>query len=80
MDHASIEVVVGSEPSVLSALTWCPGWEVIAEDETKEADNHGSLANLDSSPGTSGHKMGHGSSGKSTQTHTHGHEGHCLLG
>uniref|UniRef100_A0A674CYX4 TAF7 RNA polymerase II, TATA box binding protein (TBP)-associated factor n=1 Tax=Salmo trutta TaxID=8032 RepID=A0A674CYX4_SALTR len=37
-------------------------WEVIAEDETKEADNHGSLANLDSSPGTSGHKMGHGSS------------------
>ncbi|MGH0160278.1 UNVERIFIED_CONTAM: hypothetical protein FKN15_053114 [Acipenser sinensis] len=38
------------------------GWEVIAEDETKEADNHGSLANLDSSPGTSGHKLGHGSS------------------
>ncbi|XP_028671748.1 transcription initiation factor TFIID subunit 7 isoform X3 [Erpetoichthys calabaricus] len=37
-------------------------WEVIAEDETKEADNHGSLANLDSSPGTSGHKIGHGSS------------------
>ncbi|KAK1167458.1 transcription initiation factor TFIID subunit 7 [Acipenser oxyrinchus oxyrinchus] len=37
-------------------------WEVIAEDETKEADNHGSLANLDSSPGTSGHKLGHGSS------------------
>uniref|UniRef100_A0AAY5K351 TAFII55 protein conserved region domain-containing protein n=1 Tax=Esox lucius TaxID=8010 RepID=A0AAY5K351_ESOLU len=37
-------------------------WEVIAEDETKEADNHGSLANLDSSPGTSGHKMGRGSS------------------
>ncbi|XP_030621797.1 transcription initiation factor TFIID subunit 7 [Chanos chanos] len=38
-------------------------WEVIAEDETKEADNNGSLANLDSSPGTSGHKTGHGSSG-----------------
>ncbi|KAF3694052.1 Transcription initiation factor TFIID subunit 7 [Channa argus] len=37
-------------------------WEVIAEDESKEADQHGSLANLDSSPGTSGHKMGHGSS------------------
>ncbi|XP_061091270.1 transcription initiation factor TFIID subunit 7 isoform X2 [Conger conger] len=37
-------------------------WEVIPEDDTKEADNHGSLANLDSSPGTSGHKMGHGSS------------------
>ncbi|KAG9338627.1 hypothetical protein JZ751_025465 [Albula glossodonta] len=37
-------------------------WEVIAEDETKEADNHGSLANLDASPGTSGHKTGHGSS------------------
>uniref|UniRef100_A0A3Q3F2Y9 TAF7 RNA polymerase II, TATA box binding protein (TBP)-associated factor n=1 Tax=Labrus bergylta TaxID=56723 RepID=A0A3Q3F2Y9_9LABR len=37
-------------------------WEIIAEDESKEADQHGSLANLDSSPGTSGHKMGHGSS------------------
>ncbi|MEQ2216534.1 transcription initiation factor TFIID subunit 7, partial [Xenoophorus captivus] len=37
-------------------------WEIIAEDETKEADQHGSLANLDSSPGISGHKMGHGSS------------------
>uniref|UniRef100_A0A3P8N7N9 TAFII55 protein conserved region domain-containing protein n=1 Tax=Astatotilapia calliptera TaxID=8154 RepID=A0A3P8N7N9_ASTCA len=37
-------------------------WEVIAEDESKEADQHSSLANLDSSPGTSGHKMGHGSS------------------
>uniref|UniRef100_A0A8C6KU34 TATA-box binding protein associated factor 7 n=1 Tax=Nothobranchius furzeri TaxID=105023 RepID=A0A8C6KU34_NOTFU len=36
-------------------------WEIIAEDESKEADQHGSLANLDSSPGTSGHK-GHGSS------------------
>ncbi|CAL8356235.1 unnamed protein product [Merluccius merluccius] len=35
-------------------------WEVIAEDETKEPDQHGSLANLDSSPGTSVHK-GHGS-------------------
>lgn len=42
----------------------CSGWEVIAEDESKEADQHGSLGNLDSSPGTSGHKMGHGSSGK----------------
>uniref|UniRef100_A0A3B5MDK6 TAF7 RNA polymerase II, TATA box binding protein (TBP)-associated factor n=1 Tax=Xiphophorus couchianus TaxID=32473 RepID=A0A3B5MDK6_9TELE len=40
----------------------CPGWEIIAEDESKEADQHGSLANLDSSPGTSGHKMGHGAS------------------
>ncbi|KAG7225744.1 hypothetical protein INR49_014395, partial [Caranx melampygus] len=37
-------------------------WEVIAEDESKETDQHGSLANLDSSPGTSGHKIGHGSS------------------
>uniref|UniRef100_A0A8C7ZJV1 TAF7 RNA polymerase II, TATA box binding protein (TBP)-associated factor n=1 Tax=Oryzias sinensis TaxID=183150 RepID=A0A8C7ZJV1_9TELE len=37
-------------------------WEVIAEDESKEADQNSSLANLDSSPGTSGHKMGHGSS------------------
>uniref|UniRef100_A0A671VG57 TAF7 RNA polymerase II, TATA box binding protein (TBP)-associated factor n=1 Tax=Sparus aurata TaxID=8175 RepID=A0A671VG57_SPAAU len=37
-------------------------WEIINEDESKEADQHGSLANLDSSPGTSGHKMGHGSS------------------
>ncbi|XP_031413823.1 transcription initiation factor TFIID subunit 7 [Clupea harengus] len=36
-------------------------WEVIAEDESKEAENNGSLPNLDSSPGTSGHKMGHGS-------------------
>ncbi|NXB56721.1 TAF7 factor, partial [Struthidea cinerea] len=38
-------------------------WEVIAEDETKEVDNHGSLTSLDiSSPGMSGHKQGHGSS------------------
>ncbi|XP_061542708.1 transcription initiation factor TFIID subunit 7 [Phycodurus eques] len=37
-------------------------WEVIAEDDMKDGDQHGSLANLDSSPGTSGHKMGHGSS------------------
>ncbi|XP_053129880.1 transcription initiation factor TFIID subunit 7-like isoform X2 [Hemicordylus capensis] len=37
-------------------------WEVIAEDETKEAENHGSLTGLDiSSPGMSGHKQGHGS-------------------
>ncbi|MCI4379880.1 hypothetical protein PGIGA_G00233550 [Pangasianodon gigas] len=36
-------------------------WEVIAEDETKETDNNLSLSNLDSSPGTSGHK-GHDSS------------------
>uniref|UniRef100_A0A9J7ZVS4 TAF7 RNA polymerase II, TATA box binding protein (TBP)-associated factor n=1 Tax=Cyprinus carpio carpio TaxID=630221 RepID=A0A9J7ZVS4_CYPCA len=36
-------------------------WEVIAEDETKEPDNSFSLSNLESSPGTSGHK-GHGSS------------------
>lgn len=36
-------------------------WEVIAEDESKEADNNLSLSNLDSSPGTTGHK-GHGSS------------------
>lgn len=35
-------------------------WEVIAEDEFKETDNL-QLSNLDSSPGTSGHK-GHGSS------------------
>uniref|UniRef100_H3BC06 TATA-box binding protein associated factor 7 n=1 Tax=Latimeria chalumnae TaxID=7897 RepID=H3BC06_LATCH len=39
------------------------GWEVIAEDETKEADNHGSLPSLDaSSPGMSGHKQSHASS------------------
>nr|XP_057932423.1 transcription initiation factor TFIID subunit 7 isoform X2 [Doryrhamphus excisus] len=37
-------------------------WEVIAEDDLKDTDQHGSLGNLDSSPGTSGHKMGHGSS------------------
>uniref|UniRef100_A0A672SXE8 TAF7 RNA polymerase II, TATA box binding protein (TBP)-associated factor n=1 Tax=Sinocyclocheilus grahami TaxID=75366 RepID=A0A672SXE8_SINGR len=36
-------------------------WEVIAEDEAKEPDNSLSLSNLESSPGTSGHK-GHGSS------------------
>lgn len=41
------------------------GWEIIAEDESKDADQHGSLGNLDSSPGTSSHKMGHGSSGES---------------
>lgn len=34
-------------------------WEIIAEDESKEAETN-PLANLDSSPGTSGHKMGHG--------------------
>lgn len=38
------------------------GWEIINEDELKDGDQHGSLANMDSSPGTSGHKMGHGSS------------------
>uniref|UniRef100_H2S435 TAF7 RNA polymerase II, TATA box binding protein (TBP)-associated factor n=1 Tax=Takifugu rubripes TaxID=31033 RepID=H2S435_TAKRU len=37
-------------------------WEIINEDESKDGDQHSSLANLDSSPGTSGHKMGHGSS------------------
>ncbi|KAM8965164.1 transcription initiation factor TFIID subunit 7-like isoform 2-T3 [Sarcophilus harrisii] len=37
-------------------------WEVIAEDETKDNDNHGSLASLDISPGMSGHKQGHNSS------------------
>lgn len=47
-------------------LTWGnSGWEIIAEDESKDADQHGSLGNLDSSPGTSSHKMGHGSSGES---------------
>lgn len=44
---------------------WNSGWEIIAEDESKDADQHGSLGNLDSSPGTSSHKMGHGSSGES---------------
>ncbi|XP_030066146.1 transcription initiation factor TFIID subunit 7-like isoform X2 [Microcaecilia unicolor] len=38
-------------------------WEIIAEDETKEAENHGSLTSLDaSSPGISGHKQGRSSS------------------
>lgn len=37
-------------------------WEVIAEDETKEAENHGSLTGLDGSPGMSGHKQGRSSS------------------
>lgn len=48
-------------------LTRLLGWEVIAEDETKEADNNLSLPNLDSSPGASGHK-GHSSSGKQSNT------------
>lgn len=43
----------------------CAGWEIIAEDESKDTDQHGALANLDSSPGTSGIKMGHGASGQS---------------
>lgn len=48
----------------LTCLFLLSGWEVIAEDETKEVDNHGSLTSLDiSSPGMSGHKQGHGSSG-----------------
>lgn len=48
----------------LTHLLQLSGWEVIAEDETKEVDNHGSLTSLDiSSPGMSGHKQGHGSSG-----------------
>ncbi|NWR52018.1 TAF7 factor, partial [Regulus satrapa] len=47
----------------LTHLFLLSGWEVIAEDETKEVDNHGSLTSLDiSSPGMSGHKQGHGSS------------------
>ncbi|NXC80210.1 TAF7 factor, partial [Cercotrichas coryphoeus] len=47
----------------LTHLCLLSGWEVIAEDETKEVDNHGSLTSLDiSSPGMSGHKQGHGSS------------------
>ncbi|XP_036596044.1 transcription initiation factor TFIID subunit 7-like isoform X1 [Trichosurus vulpecula] len=37
-------------------------WEVIAEDETKDTDNHGSLTSLDTSPGMSSHKQGHSSS------------------
>ncbi|XP_034037603.1 transcription initiation factor TFIID subunit 7 isoform X2 [Thalassophryne amazonica] len=32
-------------------------WEIIAEDELKEADQNGGLGNLDSSPGNSEHKM-----------------------
>nr|XP_020819063.1 transcription initiation factor TFIID subunit 7-like isoform X1 [Phascolarctos cinereus] len=37
-------------------------WEVIAEDETKDTDNHGSLTSLDISPGMSSHKQGRSSS------------------
>ncbi|XP_074061848.1 transcription initiation factor TFIID subunit 7-like isoform X2 [Macrotis lagotis] len=37
-------------------------WEVIAEDETKDTENHGSLTSLDISPGMSSHKQGHSSS------------------
>lgn len=48
----------------LMCLRLNSGWEVIAEDETKEAENHGLLSGLDiSSPGMTGHKQGHGSSG-----------------
>ncbi|NWU76615.1 TAF7 factor, partial [Onychorhynchus coronatus] len=48
---------------ILSVGKTLRSWEVIAEDETKEVDNHGSLTSLDiSSPGMSGHKQGHGSS------------------
>ncbi|NXJ22981.1 TAF7 factor, partial [Dicrurus megarhynchus] len=48
---------------ILSVGKKLKSWEVIAEDETKEVDNHGSLTSLDiSSPGISGHKQGHGSS------------------
>uniref|UniRef100_A0A8C3V8F8 TAFII55 protein conserved region domain-containing protein n=1 Tax=Catharus ustulatus TaxID=91951 RepID=A0A8C3V8F8_CATUS len=37
-------------------------WEVSAEDETTEIDNHGSLTSLFNSPGMLGHKQSHGSS------------------
>lgn len=37
-------------------------WEVSAEDETKEIDNHGSLTSPDVSPGMLGHKQSRGSS------------------
>ncbi|NXJ11835.1 TAF7 factor, partial [Odontophorus gujanensis] len=56
-EAVSVRILLG----VKKAWVW--GWEVIAEDETKEVDNHGSLTSLDiSSPGISGHKQGHGSS------------------
>lgn len=55
-------IIKNSRNGSTVTLTWLLGWEVIAEDETKETDNNLSLSNLDSSPGTSGHK-GHDSSG-----------------
>ncbi|NWH15738.1 TAF7 factor, partial [Grus americana] len=54
-EAVSVRILLGGKKS--------SSWEVIAEDETKEVDNHGSLTSLDiSSPGMSGHKQGHGSS------------------
>ncbi|NWS62650.1 TAF7 factor, partial [Chunga burmeisteri] len=60
-EAVSVRILLGEKKAQAGDGTLC--WEVIAEDETKEVDNHGSLTSLDiSSPGMSGHKQGHGSS------------------
>ncbi|KAF1492166.1 Transcription initiation factor TFIID subunit 7, partial [Pygoscelis antarcticus] len=60
-EAVSVRILLGEKKAQVGDRTLC--WEVIAEDETKEVDNHGSLTGLDiSSPGMSGHKQGHGSS------------------
>ncbi|KFP66299.1 Transcription initiation factor TFIID subunit 7, partial [Cariama cristata] len=64
-EAVSVRILLGEKKAQAGDGTLCVtcGWEVIAEDETKEVDNHGSLTSLDiSSPGMSGHKQGHGSS------------------
>ncbi|NWX97287.1 TAF7 factor, partial [Nothoprocta ornata] len=59
-EAVSVRILSGGKKPLTEGAV---GWEVIAEDETKEVDNHGSLTSLDiSSPGMSGHKQGHGSS------------------
>ncbi|NWI63685.1 TAF7 factor, partial [Todus mexicanus] len=59
-EAVSVRILLGGRKAQVGGRKL--GWEVIAEDETKEVDNHGSLTSLDISPGMSGHKQGHGSS------------------
>lgn len=53
-------------------VPWPPpllsGWEVIAEDETKEIESQGSIPGFAMSPGISGYKQGHFSSGMLIKT------------
>ncbi|KFQ45341.1 Transcription initiation factor TFIID subunit 7, partial [Nestor notabilis] len=56
-EAVSVRILSGEKKAQVGDRALC--WEVIAEDETKEVDNHGSLTSLDiSSPGMSGHKQG----------------------